>query len=486
MIRSTFRLSTLPIITQPQRLVAENARVANVPEAFNAISQIGDPLAVRDGEVFPAFAYTGAEVRGARDPANSFHGVQRLRKGPYVIVSGGYGTGRRRSHVFVAKFGTRRGRGPWGSNLLKQATPAGHDRILACYGLDTFRWRAGGLSRLGDIVAVPIEGSRKSRVVFLHAKQPEALERFKVEIDRPGVPSADAAALERLPDGRYLVGVWREIRGNHPGRLDLYVSHDDVFANGFRRRRLSWTFNGFSVDSERLPRYQNINFITEQRAGDQTQLYMIGTENGAASAPNQNGPNFADLWRVRLPRTVVSDGTAVGGPTLEHVATREFHCAQGQGNFDAGAGIHVDDAGALHLYSCFHWRVERTVRLVEYASHKPGVISDVSEAWIELYEHDEFRGKRLMIYGNQQADIPNYGQIFVDGGDFDDRVSSVRYQIPKGMAYRLYRDANFKETRTFGKPFIDLKGTGAPVSISDLKDRPHKFGDRVSSSKFVP
>jgi len=484
-MRSQFRMLQLPFVDCPDTLMAENTAVTNVLEAFGAIHSVGDPLAARDGDVFPVYAYTGAEIRGVNAPGNHFRGVQRIRKGPYLVVSGGLGTGRRRSQVFIVKMGTRAARGPWGSNLVKNAIPGTTDRVISCYGIDTFRWRAGGISRLGDLIAVPIEGRRKSRVVFLHAKNPEALERLKVEIDRSGVPSAEAAAVERLPDGRFVVGVWRELRGNYPGRLDLYVSRDERLRNGFEERPFAWTFNGFGDESDRSPRYRNINFITERRVAGQVQLYMIGTENTSRSAPAENGVNVADLWRVNLPNGLVAGRSPSGRFRLDHVATREYHGVRDHANFGAGAGTYVDDVGALHMYSCFHWRVERTVRMTEYASHRPGTIHDLRDAWVELYEHDGFRGKRLSIYGNRHAEITDYRRIFVDNGDFNDAVSSVKYQIPRGHAYRLYRDAGFKERRTLKKPFVDLVGTGSAVAIPDLKERPLRFGDKVSSSKYV-
>ncbi len=479
-----FRLSQLPLIDCPSRLNAENPTVANVPEAFKAISDYGDPVGIQDGSQFPLYKYTQMEIRGVNEPANHFHGIQRLRRGSHLVISGGVVTGGRRSHVFVVKVGERSVKGPWGSNLVTAAAPPKKDRVIGCYGLDTYRWRAGGMSVLGDILAVPLEGRQRSRVVFLHAKKPDALERFKMQIDRPNSPSAEAAALARLPDGRFLCAVWREVKGKYPGRVDFHLSKDDNFGNGFVPRPLTCVLSSLD-ESDRNPKYQNINFVAEQRSSGQTQLYMIGTENGSAAAPHQNGPNYADLWRVEMPGSIVPGVHGGKIPALTHVATAEFRGLREYCNFDGGAGVHIDDNGSLHLYSCFHWRVDNTIRLSEFASHRPGVIHDLKDAWVELYEHDEFRGKRLNRYGDRNGNIPDYSKIFVAGGDFDDSISSVRFQIPKGHAYRLYRDANYKEEKRWKKAFVDLKGTGSVVSVPDLKDKPYRVGDRVSSSRYV-
>ncbi len=479
-----FRLSQLPIVDCPPRLNAKNATVANVPEAFGAISSIGDPLGIRDGNHFPLYAYTQMEIRGVNEPKNHFHGIQRLGKGNYFAVSGGVVTGGRRSHIFIAKIASHTIGGPRGSNLLASADPPKKDSVVACYGLDTFRWRAGGMSVLGDVLVVPLEGRKRSRVVFLHTRKPEAVERFKVQIDRPNFPNAEAAGLVRLNDGRFLCAVWREVKGRYPGRVDFYLSKDEDFGNGFHLRPLTWPFVGLD-QSGRNPKYQNVNFVVEQKSSGQTQLYLIGTENGSRTAPLQNAPNYADLWRVELPASIVTGGHSGKTPILSHVTTAEFHGVRDYCNFDAGAGLHIDSSGSLHLYSCYHWRVDNTIRISEFASHKPGTVHDIKDAWIELYEHDEFRGKRLNLYGDRTASISDYSKIFVAGGDFDDTISSAKFHIPKGYSYRLYRDANYKEEKQWKKAFVDLKGTGSVVSVPDLKDKPYRFGDRVSSSRYV-
>ena len=54
--------------------------------------------------------------------------------------------------------------------------------------------------------------------------------------------------------------------------------------------------------------------------------------------------------------------------------------------------------------------------------------------------------------------------------DFNDKVSSVRWQLPQGFLYRLYEHDNY------GGKHFDLKGTGKVEDISNFRD----FG--VSSS----
>ncbi len=173
-------------------------------------------------------------------------------------------------------------------------------------------------------------------------------------------------------------------------------------------------------------------------------------------------------------------------PTITWVASREFHASREYTNFDAAAGAYVSSSGMLSLYGGYHWRVNNTVRFSEFSSRPDPetAITDMRQAWIELYEHDTFRGRRLGIAGTDESSIPDYRAIYVQGGDFDDKVSSVRYQIPEGKTYRLYRDVRFAGTRR-GEHFIDLKGKGTMVEEKDLKRSHRKFGDKVSSSQYV-
>jgi hypothetical protein len=105
----------------------------------------------------------------------------------------------------------------------------------------------------------------------------------------------------------------------------------------------------------------------------------------------------------------------------------------------------------------------------------------VGDGWIELYQHDRFRGRRLTIHGGCETTIEDYSSIFVQDGDFNETVSSVRWQLPADCVYRLYRELGFRGTKP-NVDFFDLVGDGGIREIADLSKR--KFGDAVSSSRF--
>ncbi len=105
-------------------------------------------------------------------------------------------------------------------------------------------------------------------------------------------------------------------------------------------------------------------------------------------------------------------------------------------------------------------------------------ITRIQEAWIELYDDRNFKDRRLTILGGSSStSIKNYKKIRVEGkGGFGDKVSSVRWQIPRGYTYRLYEHDSYR-----GKT-INLVGTGTIKEIPNLRSK--GFNDKVSSSRY--
>jgi len=106
-------------------------------------------------------------------------------------------------------------------------------------------------------------------------------------------------------------------------------------------------------------------------------------------------------------------------------------------------------------------------------------ITRISEAGVELYDDRDFKDRRLTIRGGSAAAtrLQNYKKLRVEGKrGFGDKVSSARWQIPKGYTYRLYEDHKYR-----GKS-IALVGNGAINEIANFRNR--NFNDKVSSSKY--
>ncbi|NIT88376.1 MAG: hypothetical protein GWM92_13240, partial [Gemmatimonadetes bacterium] len=201
---------------------------------------------------------------------------------------------------------------------------------------------------------------------FLHVADPTEPTEIEGAALARDVPSVGAAALTRLPDGRYLLGAWWEDgAADPPGRLDLYLSATDDFRDGFSPEPLRFPFPAVG---ERKPAYQAISFLAPERAGDGTgaavRLYFVGTENTSKTSPFTNGANVADLFAIEVdPEALAAGGGAT--PVAEHLLTRELRLESEWGNLDAGGGVHVGPDGLLSLYSCYHWRMNDQFRLTE-------------------------------------------------------------------------------------------------------------------------
>ncbi|MGD9850889.1 MAG: hypothetical protein AB7T38_06465 [Nitrospirales bacterium] len=114
---------------------------------------------------------------------------------------------------------------------------------------------------------------------------------------------------------------------------------------------------------------------------------------------------------------------------------------------------------------------------VSSSRYSPATITQLNQAWVELFDDNTFKDRRLTVDGSSTG-IGNYKNITVEGQrGFGDKVSSARYMIPSGYVYRLYEHDSYK-----GKT-LDLVGTGRIEEIADFNSR--GFNDKVSSSKFI-
>jgi hypothetical protein len=388
-------------------LVDTNAAVSHLEDQFQSLSDSGSPLSIADGGVFPPDAYTDDQTQLAleeismlktlvvfaappglqlvgevaadtwvrekivllglgpfREARNHFQGIARLRDGRHLVVSSGFandGKPPQSSHLFVAEMGSRSATGPWGTNLTPAGTAPREDRVVAAYALDSEYWHAGGLGRLGDLLAVPLEvdeGTR-SRVMFLRVGEtPDVLERFDFLVDREGRPGG-AAALTKLPDGHYLLAVSWEDTSSPQTRIDFYLSNDTDFRHGFKAEtRRTWSMPADYVHQfRRDPAYQNIDFVTERGKGGRSRLFLVGTAGISHSSPTPTPldpeNDYADLWDVAV---TAASFQADAAPALHFRATHDFGPPNRFRNFNGAAGTYVATTGALALYSGYHWR----------------------------------------------------------------------------------------------------------------------------------
>jgi len=447
--------------------------VVDVPSAFGDIRQRGHFLAAHDGGKFTDPRYTSS-VKNKGGLGNHFQGIVRV--GKHVVISGGdKHPGTRRSQLFVVEMASLRRDAPFRSNLWHETVPPSRDKVVKAVAIDEDYWHAGGLAATGDLLAVPIESGKRSQIVFFDVSAPSAPVRLKTVLDRPK-HAAGAAAITSLGDGRLLLATQTD------GRLDLYLSADDT-PEGFGAAIAATIPQAFAKAC-----YQGLDLVLQN---DGT-VFLLAMRNTSDKAPTVPGSDIADLWHVMLndsvaPATPASLSTA----SLRFIGARQFQAKDRQANMGAGAGVHVDAGGALHLYSCYHWRQDNIIRFLEFRAKPQATLPPITtrdEAWIDIYEEKNYEGHCLSLAGGTKAGthLDDYRAVHVEGNDFNDQASSIRFQIPAGHTYELF------EHRDYGGNILPLRGEGHVVEYPDLHDLaavPHlatlAFGDRVSSSRWA-
>jgi hypothetical protein len=462
--------------------------LSNVERAFERIRTRGDYVAAqaRDG-FFPRHRYTSV-AQGENRGFIHFQGIQRLKNGRFAVVSGGDAL-ETASHLFVVEMASRYARGPWGSNVVRSTAPADGDCVVHVLAVDDRHWHGGGIAVLDDVVVVPTEGGEaNSRTLFFDFADP--FDPRHIPIDITGLSKkAGAVALTRLPNGHFLCAVYREEvvpKKKPPGFFDFYLSRSAALFDGFVPEPFATVYYG-DVQNRggRVPGYQTVTFLPEMpdpRDPSTYRLYLAGTWNGSSMSPTVPGPDLADLHLVELDARMLADPPEAVTPRIRFLRDRQFFCRDVYGNFDGGAGFHIDEAGHLHLYSVFHWRYDESILITEFRHDPEDDCDDVTliqDAWIDLYEDHEFGGRRLSIIGTRDENLPDYARIAVQGASFNEKVSSARFQIPEGHTYRLYDLPHYNESGGF----LDLVGYGKVQALRDFKKK--GFGDRVSSSRYL-
>lgn len=460
----------------------KEASISNVEAAFSRLRANGEYLGARDGGLFAGSRYTNRNTNGG-GVLNHFQGMMRLGHGHVVVSGGDWRKSTRASHLFIAKMNTRRANGVWRSNVLHAERPDPTDQVVKVIAVDGALWHAGGMDVLGNVLALPIEfmsddrlkviaqgspsGPDTSRIVFFDVADPANPRFFKsVSIDRTGV-KAGAVGITKI-GGRILVAAWSD-SDSLPPRLDLYLSKDHTVNSGFGSVT-SWDPEQvLAVDgqTQTFGKVQTINFV---RQTEDDQLYLIGFRRFA-------GEDLAELYAFDARNLLAAVPTP---PTVTKLDTKRLMCKK-QCDMNGASGAYVDD-GELVVYSGAQYRNKHgDLRFVEFRSPVPTTAPNVSskeQAWVEVFEETHFKGRFFSLdAGSPDARISDYRKVFVQREKFDDTVASVRYQLPTGLKYVLY------ENRKFGKPLLELAGTGQVEELPDLISRGK--GGQVSSSELV-
>ncbi|MEA3223938.1 MAG: hypothetical protein U9P49_12350, partial [Thermodesulfobacteriota bacterium] len=357
--------------------IDSNACVGDVEAEFAGITTQGEKLAVWDNGLIPWPRYTQAVLNGIGID-NHFQGIQRLRKGPYVVISGSNIIDRVGS-IFIARLGSRPSFGPFGSNLDDSSLPPIEDKLVKMIELESdsgLLWHAGGMSVVGDILVVPDEEYREaivSKVYFFDISDPEAPVMYDYYIDRTVEPLKDkagAVAMTKLPDGKFILATW------DTRLLHFYLSNTSDITDGFDCENVvTWDKNDVQAIGGLEPSFagQTINFISQCNG----ELYLVALDgnNGDLGPylPWLDIENWAELFHVEFPE---GDYTKV--PVITKVASRQMFCDEGPiapswripsyCDFVAAAGIYIDPEGGLSIYSAPHHRNAGMIKLSEFSA----------------------------------------------------------------------------------------------------------------------
>lgn len=95
-------------------------------------------------------------------------------------------------------------------------------------------------------------------------------------------------------------------------------------------------------------------------------------------------------------------------------------------------------------------------------------LNDIQQAWVELYDDKGFKDRSLRV--EYPREIPDLSKV----KGFNDKTSSVKWQIPVGWQCVIFDDSNFKDSS------FPLIGSGQVEANADLGS----FSDKTSSLRW--
>ena len=501
-----------------------NPCVADVPAAFEKIQNYGEKSGFwieksrPNGDHYPLSNVDYLRFRKLRKQSH-IQGIQRLNEKPYFIMTGS-SEGKNLGHFYIGKFNQTTFDGRLGSNLTSADIPSDTSIVVGREDLKVIKGKdipmgqinseqfsadhsyghAGGLQVIGDYAAVALaHGGDPERIVFYDLSSPEHPLKLPYEV---GVERADAVAIAKRVNGKYLLIV----RGDKDILYFFESSNSNLQTPEFLLRD-KWTsyltsfYTGTSNGVSGWRNYQNINLVSSCDGS----LYLLGFSRESGGIKDKNplkGEDWMDLYRVDVSYLDEDRAPWQVGLTspkrIKKIGEKHIYC-QNFCNFAAGGGIYASDQNELVLYGVNHFipldqeevklhggkpnkfqpQKAAFIQINEFRSFPPTIplpLINTSQAWVALYDDANFEGPRVLLEGGdvETQQWSNYQNVW---GNFDKKVSSVRWVIPQGYQYGLYRHADFKGD------LLLLKGNGQEQQLDRL--RPLGFNDSPSSSKLL-
>lgn len=296
--------------------------------------------------------------------------------GKYAFVTGG-DIKKKQAHLFIIKMNSEPARTNWRSNL-SNGKPYADDRVVKKIILSgTPYWHPGGIDICGKYLVITLQAwklSEDTKVFFYDITDPENPRKLAPSIhSESGIA---AAALTRLPDNHYLLGLLSN-------GLGFYYSKTDRLEDGFYQRPTAFLsyFDQYGMRSG----YQNINFIM-QKGG---RLFLAASQNTKNTAPVINGDDYMDLFEIEYDTAklkkrneALQQGQSVSGAlkalqvfldilpdevfAIKVCRRKHMYCKNDYCNFNAGATIYIPDSYHLNVYAVYHWLHDNGIRFAAF------------------------------------------------------------------------------------------------------------------------
>ncbi len=293
---------------------ANNLCVNDVKSQFQMLSTEGREIPVSvEPNVFEGKSYILRPLNNLGID-NHFQGIQKLPGKDNFVITGSDLKNKRADLVFIND-------GKISKRLVMDVWPY---------------WHPGGISLLGNLLVVPLEEYKKTRIgkiIFYNFNNLNHSTKLNVSINIP-FTSAGAVFLYNLPDGRFLIGSW------NMNIIDFYFSKTKNLLDGFEEKpRFSVDKKDFKLGDRKPFEFgaQGINLITQCDG----KLFLVLFQNTGKLA---NKDDRALLFSL---------GLKENNADIELVTTKNFNCGK-KCNFAAAAGTYINDQGKLFVYSSPH------------------------------------------------------------------------------------------------------------------------------------
>ena len=349
---------TLLFSLQAQAYSTDDYCGGDIQGSYQKINPDGASIMVGTNSQIPGRFYTQALVNKFGYD-NHFQGAARLKDSNYAVISGA-DYNRRNSNLLVVSLGTEPAVGPWHQNFSGLfPKPPASDQIIANYAIgDSNHWHAGGISRLGDVIVVPVEeyiGARRSRVLFFDFSNPLSPVPISVVIDRPTAGAGNAGMIQ-LDDGTFMVALYTA--GTH----DFYFSNTNRLEDGFKT-------NYFHLDDSQYAYApgvvhndggSSLSIVKQCKSQDGTpsQYFMFEPDNDGDQPPIINGKDRAYLYQLQIANAAVS---------VTQIGDKAFNCS-GFCNFAGSVGVSMNGMGGLDIFGPNFFRdwIGTTLRMKEF------------------------------------------------------------------------------------------------------------------------